>query len=106
MHALEPTRSSVARFRTQGSRPLERTQASRSYSTVHFRHGITNHRITASVEVVDVATEAQAKALPPGARWLERDAVEAALLANLDRKAWHAFLDFERRARSGQLELF
>jgi A/G-specific adenine glycosylase len=71
-----------------------------------IKHGITNHRITASVEVVDVATEAETKALPPGARWLEREAVEAALLANLDRKAWHAFLDFERRARSGQLELF
>jgi len=58
------------------------------------RHSITHHRIIAAVYTAEIAT--LKTALPKGTRWVSADAVEAQLIANLDRKAWHCLQSFQR----------
>ena len=72
----------------QGPVPPWATAATRRVGSI--RHSITHHRITAAIYTAELSP-AQQDALPEGHRWVEADAVESQLVANLDRKAWHCF---------------
>jgi A/G-specific adenine glycosylase len=54
------------------------------------RHNITRHKIEARVEAVEL--DAKDLVHFPALRWLQKDEVEAGLMANLDRKAWKLYL--------------
>ena len=70
--------------------PLPPSAAAATQRVGSIRHSITHHRITAAVYTAELHPTQQS-ALPEGHRWVEADAVESQLVANLDRKAWRCY---------------
>lgn len=64
-------------------------ERAKSSAIGRFRHSITNNRLTVDVSVVK-------KRITGDVEWFLKEEVEAALIANLDRKAWNIYLKSEK----------